>query len=302
MKTFKIEATINAPIETCWNAWTDIEIAKQWLGTDFCGTTSGEDYSISSPIPYLSGRHQISEINPNKNLNLIYSIDGWPANLSVQFHQDANKTKLTIDFSVDTTHAPDHIEHLVSTGGCSYFILGSWNHAIFRLRSLLENQHLGVVIPPDNNDHQINLSIDITSSPKKLYSALLDIKQMQQWCNLVQKGAEIDPKINGTYSYGWYPKDTPEKDLKDGPSKILQLEPNKLLVHNWHGAEKIAEISWLLEEIGDGITRLKFQHSPILGLSHGDIWSYRSGWSETLYGLKWYAEHGELYNSWIIGK
>ncbi|MGJ8656753.1 MAG: SRPBCC family protein [Akkermansiaceae bacterium] len=304
MKTFKIVATINTPVETCWNAWTNVQIAKKWLGTTHCGTKPGHDYRISTPIPYLSGRHQISEITPNQNLKLNYSLDGWPAEVVVQFDEEENKTKLTIDFSIDTTAAPEHIEPLSTSGKLFYFIRGSWNHAIFRLRSLLEDQNLGVFIDNKNNDHEINLSIDIKSTPEKLYNALLDVKQMQQWAgsDFVLDESIIDPKVDGIYSYAWYPKDTPEQDLQDGPSKILQLEPNKLLVHNWHGGQKIAEISWLLEDIGNGITRLKFKHSPILGHTHGNVWSYRSGWSEGLYDLKWYAERGELNNYWITSK
>ncbi|MFT5905923.1 MAG: hypothetical protein ACI9E1_001528, partial [Cryomorphaceae bacterium] len=30
-----------------------------------------------------------------------------------------------------------------------------------------------------------------------------------------------------------------------------------------------------------------------------NAWSYRSGWSEALYDLKWYAERGELNQCWI---
>ncbi len=175
---------------------------------------------------------------------------------------------------------------------------------IFKLRCLLEDKQDGVVIAEQNNDHLIDLTIDIKSTPEKLYNALIDLKQLKEWSgnDFVLEGAEIDPKVGGIYSYGWYTKDTADKDLHDGPSKILKLEKSKLLVHNWHGGKKMAEITWALEDKGNGITRLTFKHSPILGHTHGNVWSYRSGWSEALYDLKWYAERGELNKCWIESK
>ena len=72
MKTLHIEATINAPVETCWKAWTDVEIAKKWLGATFIGAKPDDDYRVSTHIPYLSGTHQILEMVSNEKLKLKY--------------------------------------------------------------------------------------------------------------------------------------------------------------------------------------------------------------------------------------
>jgi uncharacterized protein YndB with AHSA1/START domain len=69
MKTFHIVATINAPVACCWNAWTDVEVANQWLGATSIGTKVDDDYRVSNTIPYLSGRHKILELVANKSLN-----------------------------------------------------------------------------------------------------------------------------------------------------------------------------------------------------------------------------------------
>jgi len=305
MKTFHIEATINTPLETCWEAWANTKVASKWLGTTFVGTKVGEDYRVSNSIPYLSGRHEILEIVTNKKLKLRYFIDGWASDLTVKFEGEEGATKIIIDFSVDIKGAPKSIEPLRPTKGWGFnFIRGSWNHVICELRSLLENKEAGVVMLPQNNDHVINLYIDIKSTPEKIFNALINQQQMQEWMgdDFVLENGEVDPKVGGVYSYGWYPKGTPEKDLDDGPSKILKLEKNKLVVHNWHGCLKIAEISYSIEDQGNGVTRLNFKHSPILGISHGNVWSYRSGWSEGLYGLKWYLERVERNKCWLKSK
>ncbi len=143
MKTFHIEATINAPVASCWKAWTDVEVAKQWLGATSIGTKVGDDYRISNTIPYLSGRHNILELVANKSLKLQYFIDGWPAEVSVQFRAEEKKTKLIIDFSVETKGAPESIEPLLPNRHGFYFIRGSWNHVIFKLRCLLEDKQAG---------------------------------------------------------------------------------------------------------------------------------------------------------------
>ncbi len=308
MQTFHIEATINAPVKTCWEAWTDVKVASQWLGTTHVGAKVGEDYRITQLIPYLSGRHKILEMVENKTLKLQFFIDGWPAELAVQFSEvtvdEKVATKLVIDFSVDSKGADKSVEFLRPAWAGFNFIRGSWNNALSKLRCLLEDKEVGVVMSVQNNDHVINLYIDIKSTPEKLYNSLIDVDEMMKWSgdDFVLKSGEIDPKVGGIYSYGWYPKGTLEKDMHDGPSKILKLEKNKLLVHNWHGGQKMAEITYHLEDKGKGITRLTFKHSPLLGHTSGNTWSYRNGWSEGLYGLKWYAERGELGRKWMTSK
>ena len=301
-KTFHTEITINATLEKCWTAWTDKEVAKLWLGLHHSGTSPGDDYLVSNDIPYLTGRHKILEIVPEKELTIQWFIDSWPGKLSIQFEaQDPTVTKLIIDVSTDIADAPENIEPLANYGKSFYFVQGSWNHVLFEMRSLLEDEQAGVIIAPDNNDHLINLSIDIAATPQKLYKALLDPETLKLWAgnDFILKGAEINPVVDGTYCYGWYPKGTAKADLRDGPSQILKLKENKQVVHNWHGGDELAEITWVLEDRGNGVTSLTFTHNPLLGFSHGNVWSYRSGWSEIIYSLKWYAERNELNKAWV---
>ena len=302
IKAFHTEITINTSPEKCWAAWTDTEVASLWLGLHHCGASSGDDYLVSNDIPYLTGRHKILEITPEKELTIQWYLDSWPGRLSVKFEAlKPTVTKLIIEFSTDIADAPINIEPLASHGRSFYFIQGSWNHALFKMRSLIEDEQEGVIITPENNDHLVCLSIDIVASPQKLYEALLTLKTLKLWAgnDFILESAEIDPVIDGTYCYGWYPKGTATADLLDGPSKILKLEENRLVVHNWHGGDELAEISWELEDRGNGITQLKFTHSPLLGFSRGNVWSYRSGWSEIIYSLKWYAERNEPNKAWI---
>jgi len=242
------------------------------------------------------------EIAPEKELTIQWYLDGWPGKLSVKFEVlKPTATLLIIEFSTDIADAPKNIEPLANHGRSFYFIQGSWNHALFEMRSLLEDKQAGVIVAPGNNDHLVHLSIDIASTPEILYEALLDPKTLRLCAgsDFILESAEVNPVIDGTYCYGWYPKGTATADLLDGPSKILKLEENKLVVHNWHGGDELAEISWELEDRGNGITHLKFTHSPLLGFSHGNVWSYRSGWSEMIYSLKWYAERNEPNKAWV---
>ena len=305
LKKFQAEFTINADIDTCWKAWTTNEVLSTWIGSAKVGNKIGDNYSLTCAIPYISGRHEILDIKPNKLLKLKFFIEGWESELTVEFKTKEKKTLIKIALNVDTKDAPKSILPLNDLRQF-YLIGGSWTHAIKRLRCLLEDGSVGVEMPfRYNNGHNIKLIVDIKATPEKIWTTLTDAKVMQKLDpEFFTEDTVIEPKVGGAYSYGWYPQGTPEKDLEDGPNKVLKIEKNKLLVHDWYGGNETAKITWKLETKENGITRVTFSHSPILGHTVENVWSYRSGWSGYLYIMKWYAERDELEPSWwkMIGR
>eukprot|EP00112_Aurelia_sp_Birch-Aquarium-sp1_P010230 Seg21948.1 transcript_id=Seg21948.1/GoldUCD/mRNA.D3Y31 product="hypothetical protein" protein_id=Seg21948.1/GoldUCD/D3Y31 len=300
VKTFQAEFTINASIDTCWKAWTDGKQLSKWLGTVKVGNKVGDDYNISTIIPYISGRHEIAEIKPKELLKLNYFIEGWKSELTIHFEAKEKKTSIRFTISVETKDAPESILPLHHADHYFYFIGGSWHHAIKRMRCFIEDGSVGVEIAPQkNNGHNIHLVVDIKATPEKIWPMLTDAKVMRTLApEFFVEGTEVETKKRGQYSYGWYPKGTPEKDLEDGPNKILEIEKNKLLIHDWYGGTEVAKITWKLEPQDNDTTRVTFSHAPILGHTLENVWSYRSGWSELLYAMKWYAERTELEPTW----
>ena len=298
MKEYKATFNLNASVESCWDAWTKDDVIAQWLGIVSKGSNS-DDFCLSCAMPYLSGRHQLISSEHHKFLKFTWYIQGCPSELSIKFEPTKSGTKLSIDHTLTIESASKSLDPLHRADQKCYYLGQWWSSYLPKLRCLLEDNEQGVLISEANNGHHIDLQVDIKSSSKKIYDALLDVKQLLKWCDgLCMEGTKVVPEVGGYYSYGWYPEGTDHKDMKDGPSKVLALEHNSLLTINWHGGQQIAEVSWKLEDLGDGTTRVHFTHSPLLGHTTGNVWSYRYGWAETLYALKWFIERGEVPEDW----
>lgn len=298
MPKYKTSFTIKAPVESCWQAWTSHDNLSQWLGTVRKGSNN-DDFCLSTSLPYLSGRHQLVSSETHQSLKFAWFIQGWPSELTIGFEPIKAGTKISIEHSVDVDNAPVSIEPLHRSDQQFYFLGQCWSLSIAKLRCLLEDRQPGVLISEQNNDHVINLQVDIKSPAAKIYDALLDAKQLVIWGEgLCLENTKVGTRVGDEYSYGWYPEGTDPQDMDDGPSEILALEENALVTVNWHGGQKIAAVSWKLKELDDGLTRVLFKHSPLLGHSTGNVWSYRCGWAESLYALKWFLERSEKANSW----
>lgn len=263
---------------------------------------AGGNFYLSSELPYLSGRHELVDFSKGRELEFLWFVDGWKTKLNVLFELSGEMTKLSLNFTVNTRYAPACIEPLARADQYFYFIGQSWRQSLKQLRCVLESDSTGVVPNGLNNDHEINLSIEINSTAESIFKALTDAGVMRKWDGLSMENAEVETVVGGVYSYGWFDRDTPEDEIHDGPGKILELIQNKLLAVDWYGIEHMSTVSWEIISIEPGRSKLIFKHSGITGYSHAYVWSYRSGWSENLYSLKSYLEDGTIDSDWLSDK
>jgi len=298
MHTYSATTTIKYPVSRCWSAWTSTNQLPHWIGAGNIDLET--ELHLASQLPYLSGRHPIRSYQSEKSLEFDWSIDGYPAIARVLFQQVGDLTEITVELEVDPTNAPAHIEPLAYPDHYFYFIGQSWDHALLNLKCYLEDQQDGVVIERANNDHVINLRVDIDAPAEKIFHALTDTETLCKWnSGLALDTAKVVAEEGGTYTYGWYPEGTPEDEIDDGPQRILTIKTNELLEIDWFGGAQKSSVTWRLEAKEDGSTRIHFKHATLLGHSHGSIWSYRSGWTSSLYALKWFLERGELEPDWF---
>lgn len=105
--------------------------------------------------------------------------------------------------------------------------------------------------------------------------------------------AVVEPRAGGRYELGWRYK-ADGKDVEGGPTRILEIEPNRKLVldwPDWRGDKSVSgqTIAFLLEPEGNA-TRLTFVHAGFGRTS--DIGDYGFGWPSHLAGLKVAVEQG----------
>jgi uncharacterized protein YndB with AHSA1/START domain len=95
---------------------------------------------------------------------------------------------------------------------------------------------------------------------------------------------EVEPETGGKYLYGW----------DHGPTKILDVEPDKKLSFNWEWEdEPDTVVTWSLEGSG-GKTRLTLVHSGFA--PDRNMEDYQIGWLHFINRIKSLSEVGETWD------
>ena len=157
-----------------------------------------------------------------------------------------------------------------------------WRIAIGNFRSVLETGQSALRADYTALTHEgtpkVELEIDIDAPPERVFQALLDPKEVGVW--MEAESAEIDPDTN-RYSYGWHRGDAA---VEVGPTQILELVPNRLLVHDWQWLdEPDGQVRWELTPIASG-TRLRLVH-----VRSSDV-TNSLGWSDAMIGIRRLSE------------
>jgi len=156
-----------------------------------------------------------------------------------------------------------------------------WRIAIGNLRSLLIDGH--AALRPDYSidtspGGRVDLDIDIAAPPERVFRALLDPAAVAIW--MEARAPEIDVEKD-RYSYGWT-RGTPPVEV--GPSKILELQPNRLLVFDWNWPDEgSGQVRWELTPIETG-TKLRLLHINSTELANV------LGWSDALVAVRLLVE------------
>ncbi len=133
--------------------------------------------------------------------------------------------------------------------------------------------------------------IFIKATPEQVWDAIIE----PSWTRRYFHGTSFDaPPVSGE-SY--------RTSLGDGrpavDGTIEEMDPPKRLVMTWHvlydvkmSEEPPSRVEWLVEPVGDGLTRLRLEHGD-LGMSPLTWANVRDGWVYVLDGLKTVIETGE---------
>ena len=138
---------------------------------------------------------------------------------------------------------------------------------------------------------------------KHVYQTFIKATPEQVW------DAIVEPSWTRRYFHGTAFDSPPTQgeayrtSLADGrpavDGVIEEMDPPKRLVMTWHvlydtamSAEPPSRVEWLLESVGDGVTRLRLEHGD-LGLSPLTWANVKDGWVWVLDGMKTLIETGE---------
>jgi len=112
---------------------------------------------------------------------------------------------------------------------------------------------------------EIRKSIVIDAPPETVFRALIDEKELVQW---MPRQAKFDARIGGEYEFKYQWADRGLDTVLRG--KVLELETNKRLSYTWNAESSdhspritSAVVTWLLDSLPDGKTRVTVIHSGV---------------------------------------
>ena len=129
---------------------------------------------------------------------------------------------------------------------------------------------------------EVRKTIVLDASPEVVFKALTDEQELVQW---MPNQAKFDARVGGEYEFKYHWADRNVDGTVRG--KVLELTPNKRLTYTWDsqrsdykGHRSESKITWILDELPDGKTRLTLIHSGMSKQSREDTergWSYYLG-------------------------
>lgn len=151
-------------------------------------------------------------------------------------------------------------------------------------------------ISPDQD--AVVAEIQIAAPPERVFSALSDPRQLEQWFSNPDCPAklwEMDARAGGSYKYEKHSQSVGVNGVRDFKchGEILEYDPPRLLVYTWKGnwhdtPNSSTVVCWELTPKGNG-TQVRVTHS---GLSKLPIarQGYAGGWIGVIRGLKNFIE------------
>jgi uncharacterized protein YndB with AHSA1/START domain len=268
---------LDAPLTKVFDALLDEETSKLWLAEHV-----HIEPNMGGAFRFW-GRDVIWCANEDETEGEILELDR-PHHLVASWRWKGHATRISFRVEGDETKSRLAVEHHFErfdpspNGPGPDMASCHWRIAIANLASVLTTGHASLrpdyTLPAKEGRQQVELEIEIMASPERVFRALLDPAQVQIW--MQAEAPEID-EASMRYSYGWR-RGEPATEV--GPLRILELVPNRLLVHDWCWVgEPDGQVRWELSPTESG-TRLRLTHIESRDYTH------TLGWSDALVRIR----------------
>jgi uncharacterized protein YndB with AHSA1/START domain len=134
---------------------------------------------------------------------------------------------------------------------------------------------------------EIRKTIVVDAPPAVVFKALTDEKELVQW--FPNQGAVLEARVGGAVEFKFLRPDGAKHTMQ---GRILEIIPGIKLSYSWSFAQDSNEVvSWMLEPVDGGKTRVTLLHTGFKKPSQKDIesgMSLEAGWSHFIIQL---ADH-----------
>lgn len=235
----------------------------------------GRDVLWASAEDQVDG--EILELDAPHSLVIAWRWQGHTCRVSFDLEANGSATNLSIAQEFQTFDPGP-------TGPGPDMAGSHWRIAIGNLASVLAGR--SAALRPDYlacaapGRQLVELEIEIEAPPERVFQALLDPAQVRIWMQAEAPHVDIN---QSTYSFGWTRGEAAEPV---GPVRLLELVPNRLLVHDWQWTGEVeGVVRWELQPTATG-TRLRLLHSRSADVTHA------LGWSDALFSIRALVEGG----------
>jgi uncharacterized protein YndB with AHSA1/START domain len=262
--SFRIHAHVAAPPDRVWAALTEPAEMREWLAEHAEVSLADGRYEFwgRDTLASEAGAQRLVDADPPRRLRL-----EWDGEVDIVLEPE-DGTALTVTLSDSEDWEGDE-------AGRRDF----WFRAT---AALLEHAEDRATAPRYDfsvrGRREARAEIDIEAPVERVFASLMKPEELDRW--LDAGGAEVDPRVGGTYDWG----------MDHGPMKILDLDPPRRLAYSWSNeGQADTVVSWELEG-SEGRTHLTVVHSGFAEGRPGD--GYAIGWLGLLIELKRMHELG----------
>lgn len=283
---------IESPVAQVWRAITEpAELSKWFCQSSVVRMEPGGSYHLESTVPHATGNHQVLLVEPNRVLGLNWMIHGNPTQVHLLLENLRGMTRVTVKhFIPDDFPTMEGIKDSLGNvqGGLEYL----WCYAFILLKSYLRDSETQFRMESEGDPLGIEWQTTIGCTPDAAFRALVDPEEIKKW-NPYCGEIKIQPESGGRYSFGW----KAEEEGTDGPDRIVEFQHGHRVTYTWHGQDPKTLVSWTVEPMEGGNTRLRFTHSGFLK-NPKLVLEYKLGWAHFLYALKMSLEEKQSMDDW----
>ncbi len=269
----RIQLHLNHPVNRVWQALTASDAITGWLSEHAAVNLAQNQYNFWGRYTpenpdQTAGVHPVLAQEAERHLKFEWTFRAnelTTVELYLKSNDDA--TILTLRHDANT---------IESYLGRNYNLQDFWFVALENLRRYLDGKPSEARVDyaqPETTPPVIKYELEVDAPAERVFAVLTDPVEVDRW---IATDAAID-LAEKQYSLGW---------AGVPPAKILDLEDNAKLSHEWSEA---SVVTWTLAE-SNGKTRLTFVHSGFA--DDQDVGDIKTGWLNFVNWVRSIAEYG----------
>jgi uncharacterized protein YndB with AHSA1/START domain len=267
---------IAADRDRVWHALADEAAVRSWLSREAAVDLAGGLYAVWGPnligVPE-QGAIRLAGVETGKRIDLAWQFRGAETAVGITLRRMEGSSFVMVEHSgipsrVDEQDAALH---------------DFWYVALENLRSFLLTANPAEL--PDYTSRygdELQMGITVNADRETVFTHISHPTELNRYFG---RGAVVEPRVGGKFSYGWD---------EGGPVEILAIDPPSRLSFSWeYQGEPSTVVTWSLEATG-GKTTITLSHSGFGDETRQD--AYRAGWSSFLAIIRSMAELGKSWS------